>query len=150
MEEEHSTINNNSNDIVQMTSSSNARRLQIRRGILRQTTALRTSPYNSSLSNLRRRQTSLIASQTNSHLITNIENTDIPNSSSTDQEETEMMHNNFLITSDDENPNDHFEVLVDFSNTSPVDLTITNGEFISKFGFMSKSSSENLASFFIS
>lgn len=116
MEDEHSTINN-SNEIVQMTSSANSHRLQIRRNILRQTTTLRSLPYNSSLSNLRRRQNSLIASQTINNLITNIEN----NTSSNDQNENEE---NFLDISENENNHEDFQVLVDFSNTSP----ITNGE----------------------
>ncbi|CAF0920124.1 unnamed protein product [Rotaria sp. Silwood1] len=144
MEEQHSMINNNnnnSNEIVQITSLSNSRHLQIRRGILRQTTNLRSSPYNATLSNLRRRQTSLIASQTINNLISNIDNNDITNNniqtnvniSSIEQDDIEMfipeneiVQNNFLVTSDDENDNENFEVLVDFSNTSPIDLTITN------------------------
>jgi hypothetical protein len=128
MEEEHSTINN-SNEIVQMTSSSNSHRLQIRRGILRQTTTLRSLPYNSSLSSLRRRQNSLIASQTINNLINNIEN-NIQTDVNTSSNNTEIIQENFLDTSDNENNHDDFEVLVDFSNTSPIDLTITNGEFI--------------------
>ncbi|CAF2844784.1 unnamed protein product [Rotaria sp. Silwood2] len=150
MEEENSMINNNnnnnsnSNEIVQITSLSNSRRLQIRRGILGQATALRSTPYNSTLSNLRRRQhTSLISSQTINNLITNIDNNNSNNiqtnvnTSSIEQDDIEMflpeneiVQNNFLVTSDDEYDNENFEVLVDFSNASPIDLTIANGKFI--------------------
>ncbi|CAF4190571.1 unnamed protein product [Rotaria sp. Silwood2] len=146
MEEENSMINNNnnnnsnSNEIVQITSLSNSRRLQIRRGILGQATALRSTPYNSTLSNLRRRQhTSLISSQTINNLITNIDNNNSNNiqtnvnTSSIEQDDIEMflpeneiVQNNFLVTSDDEYDNENFEVLVDFSNASPIDLTIAN------------------------
>ncbi|CAF3914708.1 unnamed protein product [Rotaria sordida] len=144
MEEEHSIINHNSsNDSIQITSLSNSRRLQIRRGILRQATTLRSSPYNSTLSNLRRRHTSLIASQTINNLITTIDNNNNNNNNNNSQTnvntssieqddiemflpENEIIQNNFLVTSDDENDNENFEVLVDFSNTSPIDLTITN------------------------
>jgi hypothetical protein len=131
MEEEHSTINN-SNDIVQMTSSSNSHHLQIRRTILRETTILRTSPYNSTLSNLRRRQNSLLASQTINNLITNIENNNIIQTD-VNQDETEIISNDFLLTSDNENNHEDFQVLADFSNTSPIDLTITNGAFLKIF-----------------
>jgi hypothetical protein len=92
MEEEHST-------------SSNSHRLQIRRNILRQTTTLRSSPYNSTLSNIRRRQ----ASQTINNLLTNIEHEDI---------QSEIIPNNIHVTSDDENENENFEVLVDYLNTN--------------------------------
>jgi hypothetical protein len=122
MEEEHST---NPNDIVQMTS--NSRRLQIRRGILRQTTTLRSSPYNSSSSNIRRRQNSLIASQALNNLVTDVD------LSTNDREEiemvipeTEFIENNYLVTRDEED----FDVLVDFSNTSSSNLTHTNEEFV--------------------
>jgi hypothetical protein len=94
------------------STSSNSQRLQIRRNILRQTSTLRSSPYNSTLSNLRRRQTSLIASQTINNLLTNIENND---RSSIEQEDIQS-DNSLLVTSDDENEN--FHVLVDFSNAN--------------------------------
>jgi len=120
MEEEQSTINN-SNDFIQMTSS-NSHRLQIRRSILRQpTTIVRSSPYNSSLSNLRRRQNSLIASQTINNLITNIENNNNNNIN-----QTEIISNDFLVRSDHEINHDDFEVLVDFSNPLPIE----NGELM--------------------
>ncbi|CAF3908423.1 unnamed protein product, partial [Rotaria magnacalcarata] len=143
VQEEHSIMNNNnnSNEIAQITSLSNARRLQIRRGILRQTTSLRASPYNSIFSNLRRRQTSLIASQTISNLISNIDNDSSQTNVNTlpiDQDnievflpEAETIQDNFPITSNDETDNENFEVLVDFSNPSPIDLTITNENYTS-------------------
>ncbi|CAF0720369.1 unnamed protein product [Adineta steineri] len=123
MEEEHSSMNNNSNEFIHMTSSLNSRRLQIRRGILRHTSTYRSSPYNSSLSNLRQRQTS----QAISNLITNIENPmNIDTSINDDQEEIEIVENNFHDQTDNEHENNHQDVFTNVSNITPVDLTVTN------------------------
>jgi hypothetical protein len=88
-----------------MEEESNSRRLQIRRNMIRQMSTLRSSPYNSSLSNLRRRrrENSVITSQTINNLITNGNLT---------AEESDIIE-------DEED----FQVLVDLSNTSSIDLT---------------------------
>ena len=162
MEEEQSAINN-SNDMIPLTSSPpNSHRLQMRRGILRQTTTLRSSPYNPSLSSLRRRQNSLIASQTINHLITHIESNNNStlqndvNTLSNEQDPSDSNQENFLNTSDEEDNHEDFEVLVDFSDTSPIDLTVSNGELISTrlgslivFCFERKSSFKRILSFII-
>lgn len=141
MEEDHSTINNtnnNANDTVQTNSLSSSRRLQIRRGILRESTSIRSSPYNSALSNLRRRQASVRASETISNLIPVIDNNTIQNDINLltrDQDDiesfspdTEIAEDSFSVESDDENDDENFEVLVDFSNSPSINLTSTNGK----------------------
>lgn len=145
MEEEHPTVNNddNSTDISPITSLLNSSRLPMRRGILRQTTTLRSLPYNATLSYLRQRQMSLTVSQNVSNLISNTDNHSIHsdvNTSSIEQDEfeillpeTEVAENNIFVTSEDENENDSFEVLVDFSHAPSTDLMITNGELMGKF-----------------
>ncbi|CAF0985323.1 unnamed protein product [Adineta ricciae] len=108
MEEEHRSINNN-NDIT-----SDARRLTIRRNLLRQTTTSRSSPYDSTLSNLeRQRRRQILPSISN--LITNLENP-------IEQENIELSPEN-----------DEYEVILELTDTLPIEETLAGGDILLLF-----------------
>ncbi|UJR38128.1 hypothetical protein I4U23_030807 [Adineta vaga] len=119
MEEEHSVNNNNNNENIPITSDS--RHLQIRRSVLRQTNASRSSPYDSTLSSIEQRRRRQETSHSINNLITNLENPIENNISSIEQEQIEFIHEN-----------DEYEVLLEYTDTVSVDEIHTENDILNQ------------------
>lgn len=143
MDDEESTTVNNSVDQTSLAST-NPSRSHIRRGIRRQTITQRLSPYNSNSSNLRRRRrrqrvNTDIPSIMIDNLISHVEtaHSNELNVFVNNQDENEVSEEIVFDggTSDDDDDDDQddqndFQVLVDFSHSSPIDLTLADGIYL--------------------
>lgn len=108
---------------------SHSHRLAIRR------TLIRSSPYHTTSTNIRRREHSSLVSRTINNLISNIEDQNIVNNhvptnvTTSNNENPNHLREDFLLSSDEDHNHEDLELIVDLSQTSQADLPINHGEF---------------------